>query len=64
MSDHTKAAKGWQRKSKDSFPDELLDQLLTHVRGVTPSSLLGKSGLIGQLKKQLAEHSCLSFNWA
>jgi hypothetical protein len=44
MTDDTKAAKG-------PFSDELLDQLLTQVRGRDAESLLGESGLIGQLKK-------------
>ena len=37
------------------FSNELLDQLLAQVSGKDAESLLGESGLIGQLKKQLAE---------
>ena len=55
MTDDTKAAKGRQRKSKGPFSDDLLDQLLAQVRGCDAESLLGESGLVGQLKKQLAE---------
>jgi transposase-like protein len=44
-----------KRKPKGPFSDELLDQLLTHVKGKDAESLLGESGLVGQLKKQLAE---------
>ena len=55
MTEKTKAAKTRQRKPKGPFSDELLDQLLAQVRGRDAESLLGESGLIGQLKKQLAE---------
>lgn len=55
MTDNTKAAKTRQRKPKGPFSDELLDQLLAQVRGRDAESLLGESGLVGQLKKQLAE---------
>ncbi|MCV9986420.1 transposase, partial [Burkholderia pseudomallei] len=37
------------------FPDELIDQLLAQVQGKDAESILGESGLAGQLKKQLAE---------
>ena len=47
--------KARQRKPKGPFSDELLDQLLAQVSGKDAESLLGESGLIGQLKKQLAE---------
>lgn len=53
MTDTTKKAR--KRKSKGPFSDELLDQLLAQVSGKDAESLLGESGLIGQLKKQLAE---------
>lgn len=53
MTDTTKKAR--QRKPKGPFSDELLDQLLAQVKGKDAESLLGESGLIGQLKKQLAE---------
>src|SRR3990172_10857987 len=55
MTDNTKAYKPRQRKSKGPFSDDLLDQLLSQVQGKDAESLLGKSGLVGQLKKQLAE---------
>lgn len=44
-----------RRKPKGPFSDELIDQLLAHVKGKDAESLLGESGLVGQLKKQLAE---------
>ena len=47
------------RKSKAKapklFPDELIDQLLAQVQNKDAESILGESGLAGQLKKQLAE---------
>ena len=43
------------RKPKGPFSDELIDQLLSQVRGKDAESVLGESGLVGQLKKQLAE---------
>ncbi len=55
MTDNTKAYKPRQRKSKGPVSDDLLDQLLSQVRGHDAESLLGESGLVGQLKKQLAE---------
>lgn len=51
----TNAKKKRQRQPKGPFPEELIDQLLTHVRGKDAESLLGRSGLVAQLKKQLAE---------
>lgn len=42
-------------KSHRLFPDELIDQLLAQVQGKDAESILGESGLAGQLKKQLAE---------
>ena len=44
-----------KRKPKGPFPDELIDQLLSQVKGRDAESLLGESGLVGKLKKQLAE---------
>ena len=44
-----------KRKPTGPFSNELLDQLLSQVSGKDAESLLGESGLIGQLKKQLAE---------
>ena len=53
MTDTTK--KAHKRKAPGPFSDELLDQLLAQVSRKDAESLLGESGLIGQLKKQLAE---------
>jgi transposase-like protein len=53
MTDTMKKAR--KRKPKGPFSDELIDQLLAQVRGKDAESLLGESGLVGQLKKQLAE---------
>lgn len=44
-----------KRKAKGPFSDELLDELILQVSGQDAESLLGESGLVGQLKKQLAE---------
>lgn len=53
MTDSKKSAH--QRKPTGPFSDEMLDQLLTQCVGNDAESLLGESGLIGQLKKQLAQ---------
>lgn len=53
MTDTTKKAR--KRKPTGPFSNELLDQLLAQMTGRDAESLLGESGLIGQLKKQLAE---------
>ena len=50
---HRKKAR--QRKAPGPFSDELLDQLLSQVSGKDAASLPGDFGLIGQLKKQLAQ---------
>jgi transposase-like protein len=42
-------------KAPKFFPDELIDQLLAQVQNKDAESILGESGLAGQLKKQLAE---------
>jgi transposase-like protein len=42
-------------KAPKLFPDELIDQLLAQVQNKDAGSILGESGLAGQLKKQLAE---------
>jgi putative transposase len=42
-------------KAPKLFPDELIDQLLAQVQNQDAESILGESGLAGQLKKQLAE---------
>ena len=53
MTEATKKAR--KRKPTGPFSNELLDQLLSQVSGKDAESLLGESGLIGRLKKQLAE---------
>lgn len=47
--------KARKRRVPGPFSNELLDQLLTQVSGQDAESVLGESGLVGQLKKQLAE---------
>lgn len=42
-------------KAPKLFPDELIDQLLAQVQNKNAESILGESGLAGQLKKQLAD---------
>jgi transposase-like protein len=55
MTNTSKVAKVRQRKPKGPFSDELLDQILSQLKGHDAQSLLGQSGLVAQLKKQLAE---------
>lgn len=55
MTDQPTPKKPRKRKEKGPFSDELLDQLLSHLKGHDAESLLGQSGLVGQLKKQLME---------
>ena len=55
MPNTSKVAKVRQRKPKGPFSDELLDQILSQLKGHDAESLLGQSGLVAQLKKQLAE---------
>ena len=49
------AKKPRKRKPTGPFSNELIDQLLAQASGKDAESLLGETGLIGQLKKQLAE---------
>ena len=42
-------------KKQYPFPVELIDQLLAQVENKDAESILGESGLAGQLKKMLAE---------
>ncbi|MGH8455298.1 MAG: hypothetical protein ACRESW_12150, partial [Nevskiales bacterium] len=42
--------------------DEQLDQLLSQLRGQDAESLLGESGLIGQLKKQRKKNEPMGSN--
>ncbi len=53
MTDTKKSAR--KGKPAGPFSDEMLDQLLAQCAGNDAESLLGESGLIGQLKKQLAQ---------
>jgi len=53
MTDATKPSR--KRKAKGPFSDELIDQLLSQAQGKDAQGLLGESGVVGQLKKQLAE---------
>jgi transposase-like protein len=55
MTDQATPKKARKRKPKGPFSNELLDQLLAHLKGKDAESLLGESGLVGQLKKRLAE---------
>lgn len=55
MTDDTAPKKPRKRREKGPFSDELLDQLLSHLKGHDAESLLGEAGLVGQLKKQLME---------
>ena len=55
MTNTSKVAKVRQRKPKGPFSDELLDQILSQLKGHDAESLLGQSGLVAQLKKQLAD---------
>ena len=55
MTDDTKKKPARKRKAKGPLPDELIDQLLAQLKGKDAESVLGESGLAGQLKKQLAE---------
>lgn len=41
-------------KAPKLFPDELIDKLLAQVQNKDAESILGESGLTGQLKTQLA----------
>jgi transposase-like protein len=44
-----------KRKPKGPLSEELIDELLSELQGKDAKSLLGESGLVGRLKKQLAE---------
>lgn len=57
MTDTMMTTKSRKTKAKAPklFPDELIDQLLAQVQNKDAESILGESGLAGQLKKQLAE---------
>jgi putative transposase len=51
----SKTKKTRKPKAPKLFPDEVIDQLLAQVQNKDAESILGESGLVGQLKKQLAE---------
>ncbi len=55
MTETTVTKKSKNPKAPKLFPDELIDQLLAQVQNKDAESILGESGLAGQLKKQLAE---------
>ena len=55
MTEATVIKKSKTAKAPKLFPDELIDQLLAQIQNKDAESVLGESGLAGQLKKQLAE---------
>ncbi|HXJ94149.1 MAG TPA: IS256 family transposase [Terriglobia bacterium] len=55
MTEATVTKKSKNPKAPKLFPDELIDQLLAQIQNKDAESVLGESGLAGQLKKQLAE---------
>ena len=55
MTDETAPKKPRKRREKGPFSDELLDQLLSQMKGKDAEALLGEAGLVSQLKKQLME---------
>ena len=55
MTEATVTKKNKSTKAPKLFSDELIDQLLAQVQGKDAESVLGESGLAGQLKKRLAE---------
>src|SRR5574338_312501 len=55
MTDEPAPKKPRKPREKGPFSDELLDELLSHLKGHDVESLLGQSGLVPQLKKQLME---------
>ncbi|MGF6840595.1 hypothetical protein QF001_004462 [Paraburkholderia youngii] len=55
MTEATVTKKSKNPKAPKLFPDELIDQLLAQVQSKDAESILGESGLAGQLKKQLFE---------
>jgi len=55
MTDTTVIKKNKTPKAPKLFPDELIDHLLAQVESKDAESILGESGLAGQLKKKLAE---------
>jgi putative transposase len=49
------AKKTKKQKAPDLIPVELIDQLLAQVQNKDAESILGETGLAGQIKKLLAE---------
>jgi len=55
MIEMTKRKRTSKKKAGQLFSDELIDSLLSQIQNKDADSILGESGLAGQLKKQLAE---------
>jgi putative transposase len=55
MTEVTMLKKNRPPKAAKLFADELIDELLAQLQNKDAESVLGESGLAGQLKKQLAE---------
>src|ERR1700754_594371 len=55
MTEATVTKKSKNPNAPKLLPDELIDQLLAQIQNKDAESVLGESGLAGQLKKQLAE---------
>jgi putative transposase len=55
MTDIMTTKKPKKQKAPYPFPVELIDQLLAQVENKDAESILGETGLAGQLKKMLAE---------
>src|SRR6059058_1214024 len=55
MTDTMSKTNKTKAKAPKLFPNELIDQLLAQIQNKDAESILGESGLAGQLKKQLAE---------
>ena len=53
MTDTMTTKKPRKKKEPYPFPVELVDQLLAQVQNKDAESILGESGLAGQLKKML-----------
>lgn len=55
MTDDAKKKPARERRPKGPLADQVIDQLLSQLKGKDAESVLGELGLAGQLKKQLAE---------
>lgn len=60
MTDVMTAKKPKKQKVPSLIPVELLDQLSAQVQNKDAESILGESGLAGQLKKMLAERMLMA----